>query len=194
MTGVDEARATWLAHTAATRAAAQRATAELEARRVNDDHDEQFVTAEEWLAAHDEHERTEDPHREIIDEADLADVTEQRADDTRQAEPEPDTGTAETAVPDVRDVAAAEPDREPDDRVRVPSADETAKSVEHAQRALAEMRARREADQHHAEDETRAERIQRWHTDEAEPHEPEADAGRDVAERTPALEMAAADD
>ncbi|MPY97747.1 MAG: relaxase domain-containing protein [Actinophytocola sp.] len=187
----DEARANWLAHTAATRAAAERATAELEARRVADGREEEVVTADEWLAAHDEHERAEDEHREIIDKADLADVAEQRADDTRQAEPEPNADTAETVVPDVRDVAADEPDRESDDRVRVPSADETAESVEQAQRALAEMQARREAEQRRAEDEARAERIERWHADEAPTQERQAE--RHV-EDVPALEMAATDD
>jgi len=188
---VDEARANWLAHTAGTRATAERATAELEARRVKDDRDEHFVTAEQWLAAHDEHERAEDPHREITHEADLADVAEQRAHDSRQVEPEPGTEAAETAVRDVREVAADEPGREPDDQVRVPSADETAESVEQAQRALAEMQARRDIEQRRAEDEARAERIERWHTDEAAAAEREA--VRD-AERAPGLEMAVADD
>jgi len=188
LSAVDEARANWLAHTAGTRAAAERATAELQSRRVDDNREEEFVTAEEWLAAREEHERAEDPHREITDEADLADVAEQRDDDTRQAEPEPHIDTAETAVPDVREVAPDEPVREQNDEVRVPSADETAESVEQAQRALAEMQARRGLDQRRAEDEARAERIERWHTEEA--HE------RDVAheaEHAPALEIAGTD-
>ena len=49
---LDDARARWLAHTAGTRAAADRAKAELAARHVDDTEPEQQVTAEEWLAAH----------------------------------------------------------------------------------------------------------------------------------------------
>lgn len=189
LTMVDDARANWLAHTAGTRAAAERATAELQSRRIDSDREEQFVTAEEWLAAHDVHERAEDPHREVTDEAELADVAEQRDDDVRNAEPEPDVDAAETAVPDVREVASDEPIREQHDDVRVPSADETAETVEQAQRALAEMRARQELEARQAEDQARADRIERWRTAEVQ----ELDVTYE-AERSPALEMAAVTD
>jgi hypothetical protein len=60
---LDDARALWLAHTAATRAAAERAKAELGARHADDAEPEQLVTAEEWLAAHREAEPIDDPYR-----------------------------------------------------------------------------------------------------------------------------------
>ncbi len=47
---VDEARALWWAHTAGTRAAADRAAAELQARRAADGRNDQEVTADEILA------------------------------------------------------------------------------------------------------------------------------------------------
>ena len=48
----DEARAQWYAHTAETRAAAERAQAELSSRDVNQDELGDRVSAEEWLQAH----------------------------------------------------------------------------------------------------------------------------------------------
>ena len=51
--GVDDARARWLAHTAETRAAADRAAAELPPRRADADARRPEVTAAEWLAVHD---------------------------------------------------------------------------------------------------------------------------------------------
>ncbi|WP_034267718.1 hypothetical protein [Haloechinothrix halophila] len=125
----------------------------------------------------------------MTDEAELADVAEQRNDDIRHAEPEAHADAAETAVPDIREVAADEPVREQDDDIRVPSAGETAESVEQAQRALAEMRARQELEARQAEYQARAERIERWRTVEAQ----EVDVAYE-AERSPALEMAAIDD
>ena len=76
----DEARAQWYAHTAETRAAADRARAELTARAAAGDlgPDEPAVTAEEWLASHDAATRAEDPHREITAEHEVADLEAQR--------------------------------------------------------------------------------------------------------------------
>jgi hypothetical protein len=49
---LDDARSRWLAHTAETRAAAERAKAELAARHADDVAPEPEVTAQEWLATH----------------------------------------------------------------------------------------------------------------------------------------------
>jgi hypothetical protein len=65
LAAADEARAHWLAHTAETRAAADRAKAELSTRRTVDEHDEPAVTAEEWLEAHRADTAAEDQHRAI---------------------------------------------------------------------------------------------------------------------------------
>ncbi len=85
----DEARAHWYAHTAETRAAADRARAELSIRAAGPgpSDDQPALTAEEWLTAHDAAVRAEDPHREITTEHDLADVTAARERDQRTASP-----------------------------------------------------------------------------------------------------------
>jgi hypothetical protein len=65
--------------------------------------------------------RTEDPHRDIHDEHELADITPPVAEC-----PTPDHGPGlVTPAPNIRDIAAAEPPRIENDAVRVPSAEET---------------------------------------------------------------------
>ncbi len=189
---VDDARARWLAHTAGTRAAAERAKAELGARHVDDTEPEQQVTAQEWLAAHHADQRAEDSHRAIA-ETDVDDQTDQYVDDgmvddgpVRTEQPD-DTATqrepVEVPEPDVREVAAMEPAPVEEDVVRVPSADETARAIEDANRALIEMQAREAADSQ-AEEEHRAAELTRWHTDDQ--------TAADGAERE--VEMYGADD
>jgi conjugative relaxase-like TrwC/TraI family protein len=163
----EEARGMWYAHTAETRAAADRATAELRARRAADGREDEQVTAEEWLAAHAEDTHAADVERVVADEVDLADVVEQRAEDLAAVEPEPHVDAAETAVEDVRVVAEAEPPVVEADQIRVPSADETAETIARAQRALAEIQARQAADEQRAADEARAEELARWAADDA---------------------------
>jgi len=172
---VDDARARWLAHTAGTRAAAERARAELGARHVDDTEPEQQVTAEHWLAAHHADAVAEDPHRAITD-ADLhADVDEPRAavaesdddvsDDGRDGHEVPGRDHVEVPATDVREIAAAEPPPVEEDVMRVPSAADTARAIEDANRALVEMRAR-EATDAQADAEQRATVLTRWHTDD----------------------------
>jgi hypothetical protein len=166
----DEARAAWYAHTAETRAAAERAASELAARQANEPTEPPPVTAEEWLAAHDAENTAEDPYRNITSEHDLADVADLRTKDQREGghgkpliqSPEPDIreeaaqqSTAEESV--ARNHAA--------DKVRVPTADETAESVRRAQRALQELNHRKADETRHAEDEAQEE-SSRWHADE----------------------------
>ncbi|PWV82443.1 conjugative relaxase domain-containing protein, TrwC/TraI family [Prauserella marina] len=146
----DDVRALWLAHTAETRAAADRANAELSARHVDDTEPEPVVTAEEWLAAHAEDTQIEDQHREVTDEQDLAEVTEQRSADVAAIEQEPHPDAAETEVADLRDSAVNEEVPEHHDAVRVPTAEETADTVARAQRALLEIEQRQQLDQQHA--------------------------------------------
>ena len=164
----DEARAVWMAHTAETRAAADRARLELSARAV-DAGPVETVTAEEWLEAHNRHMAEEDPHREITAEHDLADVVEQQeADlDTVATDTTADHEVAETAVADVRDTADAETAVMHSEDVRVPSADESADTIEHARRALREIQAREAADAQRAEEEARAAEMYRRHTVDA---------------------------
>jgi conjugative relaxase-like TrwC/TraI family protein len=75
----DDARAVWLAHTAETRAAADRARFELEDRGI--DNSDGGPTPEEWLDADD----TNDEHRGVTGEHELTDVERQRDADTIEA-------------------------------------------------------------------------------------------------------------
>jgi hypothetical protein len=67
---VDDARARWLAHTAGTRAAGERAQAELALRHAGEE-PEPAATAEAWLATHRADQAEEDRHREITEEYEL---------------------------------------------------------------------------------------------------------------------------
>jgi conjugative relaxase-like TrwC/TraI family protein len=165
LTTVDDARALWLAHTAETRAAAERARAELSSRHADREQDDTLVTAEEWLAEHEAAMRAEDTHREITADYDLAE--HQPAVDTSYESDELAADAVETAVPDVREVAAEEPAEAAEDVVQVPTAEDTADAVARAQRALAEIRQCEQAEAQLAAEEARAEQLARWHTDDA---------------------------
>jgi conjugative relaxase-like TrwC/TraI family protein len=189
LTAVDEARALWWAHTAGTRAAADRAAAELTARRAADGRDDPRITADEWadrakrsdaradLAEREDHARhhtdaddraqikVDDEHRRVTDEHDLADVEAQRGADRRAVDNSAHPDAAETAVPDVRQAGAAEPRRDNEQEVRVPTSAETADAVRRAQRALAEIRARESADRQRAAEDARVEQLARWHNE-----------------------------
>jgi conjugative relaxase-like TrwC/TraI family protein len=165
----DEARAHWLAHTAATRAAADRARAELSARHCDDEYDEPSVTAEEWLAAHADDVAAEDPHRVVTDDAELAEVTQQRQADVTAVEPEVQPAV-ETGVADIREVAAADPVSDGGDEVRVPTAEETADTIARAQRALAEVEQRQQLEQQYADEEAQATELARRQVEDAIEH------------------------
>jgi hypothetical protein len=161
---IDDARARWLAHTAATRAAADRAQAELAARHLDDTDPEPQATAAEWLAAHRAAVTDDERHREITD----ADVTDRPADLAVSPDPvaeRPPEDRAETDLHDLREIAAAEPAALNEDVVRIPSAAETSDAVERAHRALAEIRAREALDQQEAE-QHRADELARWHAND----------------------------
>ena len=151
VTEADAVRTRWYVHTAETRAAADRARAELADRGVDPEEPADAVPTGEWLAAH---RQTEDPHQLITAETDFADGQQRRADAVRLVEPIP-VDAAETAVPDVREVAASEPapiSRAEEGRGRVASADDTASAVARAQRALFELRARTEVERRQAKE------------------------------------------
>ena len=165
----DEVRAAWYAHTAETRSAAERAAAELTARQVDGPAEPRLVTAREWLAAHNDEARAEDPHRTIADDHDLADPTDQRERDQRDAAAgKPPADSAEVPSRDIRqkvtEGTAGEKLLADDgavDAVRVPTADETADSVRRAQRALQELKHRQAEDARHVEGEARDEASRR---------------------------------
>jgi hypothetical protein len=164
---IDEVWALHRAHTAMTRVNADRAAAELANRHANNPPTDTPTTGEEWLAHQAAAMRTEDPHREIHDDHELADAIPPLGDVVTD-----DHGPgAETPAPDIRDLAAAEPPRIEDDAVRVPSADETADNLARAQRALAETRQRQADEQRHAAEQARAQQLTRWHTDDQTTHQ-----------------------
>ncbi|MFC5060745.1 hypothetical protein [Actinomycetospora atypica] len=157
---LDDARSGWLAHTAGTRAAAERASAELAARHADTTPD-RSVTAAEWLEAHLVEQVEDEAQRDIVD----TDVL----DGTRDAAPLEDADGENAPVsnlPDVREVAQAEPRVTGEDDVRVPDVDETAAAIERAHRALAEIQARDELDA--AEEAAhQADQLSRWQTEDA---------------------------
>jgi hypothetical protein len=158
---LDDARAKYLAHTAATRAGADVARYLLAERHADDAEPEQQVTGEEWLAAERAARAEDDRHRSIA-EADLADDAERA---TRPTEPADHVlGAAE---PDIREVAVREPAPVHEDQVRVPSADEVAAALDRADRSITEIRARAALDDR-ADAAERAEQLARWHTDDVQ--------------------------
>ncbi|MPZ67345.1 MAG: hypothetical protein GEU83_18195 [Pseudonocardiaceae bacterium] len=143
--------------------------------------DQAAAVDDDWRAEHDAAIRAEDPYRPIT-ETDLAgpelDLVEP---------PEPDVGDADEA-----DVVALPPQRSaeprpaptPDiDRAAIeddstPAADDAAQATQHTQRALTRIAQHRAADAR-AGDETRAERLARWH---AHDHAAERPAHADAPE------------
>ena len=164
----DLVRGEWYAHTAETRAAADRAQAELSARELDSATVDDRATAAEWIAAHEAAAIDEDPHRQIHDEHELADTHDQRARDLAAVGlTPPDDERAEDAPDDIRiQTADRVPDDDQRDTVRVPTADETADAVGRARRALGELRQRTAAEDQRAADEARDAELAAWHDDQ----------------------------
>jgi hypothetical protein len=161
----DEARALWYAHTATTRATAERAQAELAARRAERPIDDQHLTAADWRLIHAADTRQADRHRTIGDEHELEDLAAQRDADQRAATGARAHPDAAEHIPDIRgtDRRNHQPRRE--DQVRVPTAEETADTIRRAQRALAEIQAREAEHARRAREEARNQQLTRWHHD-----------------------------
>ncbi len=180
LTKIDEVWALHRAHTAMTRVNADRATAELANRHAANPPTDTPTTGEEWLAHQSDAMRTEDPHRQIHADHELAEAIPPLGEVVTD-----DHGPGvETPATDIRDIAAAEPARIEDDAVRVPSADETADNLARAQRALAETRQRQADEQRHATEQARAQQLARWHTDDQTTHQHHT-TGPAVPELTP---------
>ncbi|MFC4950784.1 MobF family relaxase [Pseudonocardia sp. GCM10023141] len=158
---IDDARARWLAHTAANRAKAELSKAELAARHIDDTEPEHLVSSDEWL----------DLHREAVHEDDqIRPITETDiADHNAHADISTDRtlamGDSELLATDIREVAAEEPAPVAEDVLRVPTAQETAEALADANRSLAEIRAREAAEQQQ-EVEYRASQLNRWYNDD----------------------------
>lgn len=111
LTIADEARAVWWAHTAETRAAAERAEQELEARGL--DNRDDGPTPEEWLDI--DRETADDEHRDVTDEHDLADVAQQRDADTIEAVPSDEFVEAELVNDQLASSSQAAPHEDADE-------------------------------------------------------------------------------
>jgi conjugative relaxase-like TrwC/TraI family protein len=162
----DDIRARWYAHTAETRAAEQRARIELAARGVDPDSAEDTTTADQRLADQRQGLAEDDRHRQVTGEHELSDVIEHRDDELRAVQPEPHRDAAETNVPDIRELTTHEPKRTAKtegDWTCVPTPDQTADTITRAQRALAELEQRRQADHRRAGEEARSRQLADWH-------------------------------
>jgi len=164
---IDDARAMFLADNARTLGYGRRCEAELIRRHIDDTEPEQLVIAEEWLAADRAAQVEDDQHREIS----VADLTDSHSADHRDRI---DAGAADDAtavapleVPDrdIRELTADEPAPTNEDAVRVPRPEETADHYIKATRSLAEIQARRAADEQE-QVEHRAAELDRWHNDD----------------------------
>ncbi|OLT19361.1 hypothetical protein BJF78_36230 [Pseudonocardia sp. CNS-139] len=208
----DDVRADWYAHTAVTRDHAIRARAELSERGV-DVASEPTVTAAEWLAEHRAAIAADEATREVTD-LDVHDEAPVDAQDVpANAEDVPDVPTtsedvpvrgggtaveieAETAVPDVRETATADPtERRDPKRTRVvPTDDEVAVAVERARAALRELYARGPVDEaavHDVDgldglDDEGGPSLQRWADEPARSVDAGGDVPADVDERAEA--------
>jgi len=196
---LDDARAVFLGHTAVTRSNAEVSQYILAERHAHDTEPEPRVTAQEWLDAENAARIADDENRAIT-EHDLqsdnddhgAAVQRHRTEDVEvnrdneAGDDHRDDGTA-AAVPDVRDVAAAEPKQTGEDIVQEASAQDTAAAIARARRSLAEIEARRVLDACADEDERTAEAA-RWATDESDltDHTDQHDDAGDVFAREPA--------
>ncbi|HEY3604002.1 MAG TPA: hypothetical protein VGL04_04975, partial [Sporichthyaceae bacterium] len=209
---LEHQRGMWLAHTAGTRAAAERAALELANRRAVDEHTEPEVTAADWLTARREAEREDEAHREItpadIDPADIdidtdsaeherVEVGHNRADNDDRDQPVVAAERVDESaamVPDIRAVAQHEPEPVDEHTVRVPTAEETAESVRRAQRALVEIAERDAADGARAAEAERTAQLARWHADDAQNGDGRGDERQDTApDAGPTLEWTGSD-
>ncbi|GAA5026116.1 MobF family relaxase [Actinopolymorpha pittospori] len=181
---IDQVRALWYAHTAETRAVAERARAELAGRGVDPDQLEDRTTPEEWLAAHAQADQEEDAHRPIT-EADLADVDDRHtggdlstfADEPHLAPDDIRTQVAEESAPAQTNT---------DDWTTVPTPDQTADTIARAQRALRKIQQRHELEERHAQEEARTAELSRWRVDDqAEEHADADHQGRGIELSTP---------
>jgi len=178
---VDEARSRWLVDTARGRVEGAQSRAELARRHADDPTPPERVTAEEWLAAHGDATIDDDERRPITD-TDLHDTADAATvDDHQQAIPDE---VLDGPQPDIRELAAAEPDHTDSDRVRVSTPDEAAAWTDGARRALTELTVRQITDAQHEEEE-RAAQLARWHNDTSHDQHGETDQNGDDADTGP---------
>jgi hypothetical protein len=159
----DDIYSYYLVETAHTRAGAHRAELELANRHATTPPPDDTTSAEEWLTTEDAARRADDAYRDIaehdltaLDQADLNTVT-----DTTAQEP-----MVETAVPDIRELAATQAPRPIDDSVHVPTLEHTTDSLARARAALNETQQRQALEAHHAAEYAHSQQLARWQTED----------------------------
>ncbi|MGH3925743.1 MAG: hypothetical protein ACRDTT_23270, partial [Pseudonocardiaceae bacterium] len=137
LTVADTERAVWWVRNAVTRDYAQRATSELAARGIDPHSTENTITVAEWFQTH-RAERTESEPHQVVTETDVDEFTVERAGLVV------DPASAETNVPDIREIASIRPPtfENDDDWEHIASVSETRDALDRAHRALLEGNAR----------------------------------------------------
>jgi hypothetical protein len=161
---IHDVHAQYLADNAVTLEYGEEARGILQARGVT--LDEPRTSSIDWLAEHDKAMRVEDPHREITDEADLTDDTEQR-EFARANRPGTDNhAELETGVPTAAQQLQRHHHQDTDDPDphRELSAAEMAAELERAATVATELASWRDLTAR--EDVERDERERQWHADE----------------------------
>ncbi len=156
----DQAHTGWLADTVVVRDLGERSLGELRARGVDPEDRSDHVTAQEWLDAHRDA-QTEDDQRRHVDEREVDDQIE-------EATAEHDDGLDQGDEPTTP--RPAEPVDVPQPRRSAQPPDETAALVTRAGEAVAEIEARRQADDARAAadaaDTARQSELARWAADD----------------------------
>ncbi|MGH3922649.1 MAG: hypothetical protein ACRDTT_07260, partial [Pseudonocardiaceae bacterium] len=139
LTVADTARAVWWVRNAVTRDYAERATSELVARGIDPHSAENTITVADWFHAHRAERIDSEPHQ-VVTETDVDEFTVERASLVI------DPGSAETNVPDIRELASLQPPTfdNDDDWDHVARVSETRDALDRAHRALLEDAARRD--------------------------------------------------
>jgi hypothetical protein len=144
----DDARGVWWVETAVTRDHAERARVALGLRGIDLDTPTERVTAQEWLDAHDAEQRAADTDRNLLDEHDLLDDLDLDQVDRELVVDRRGHTVDGAGMPDIRETSVCDVGErvDPTPQRRVPLPDETAVTVQRAQRALTEIEDRRMAE------------------------------------------------
>jgi conjugative relaxase-like TrwC/TraI family protein len=147
----DDARGVWWVETAVTRDNAERARVALGLRGIDLDVPAERVTAQEWLDAHEAEQRAAEADRNLLDEHDLYDHNHDYDLDLFDRELVAGRRVhtiGGAGVPDIRESSVRDAGErvDPTPQRRVPLPDETAVTVQRAQRALIEIEDRRVAE------------------------------------------------
>jgi hypothetical protein len=160
LTETDDIYSSYLVNTAVTRANAHRAELELTHRHTSTPPPDDATTTQDWLAAEQQARHIDDAYRDIHDH-DLADHETTSLPNTTHDGP-----IVETAIPDIRELAATHAPRPVDDSVHVPTVEDTTDNLARARAALAETQQRQALEARHAAEYAHSQQLTRWQTEE----------------------------